>query len=95
MAVTKVIKYVSKDEYMEYAANTDFYKDEFTFRGDIDSIHDLISNKIAHYTNKYGQSEIMRYALVEYVFNRETREFMCFGFDDTDKDGNEDFYCCC
>ena len=97
MTKTTVIQYVTRDEYMEHAISRESYKDAFKrkLKGDYDCIQDMISSTIDYYNDKYGGSEVMRFALVEQVSDGVKRELICYGFDEVDEYGNECFYPCC
>ena len=96
MPITKVIKYITEKEYMNYAVNSDRHKENFTiynntFADKHDTIEDYILTLISHYTNKYGAGRKMKFALIKYIHEGNIQVFASYGY----KDIGYEFYCCC
>ena len=96
MSITKVVKYISEKEYIDYAVNCDRYKDRFakhnnSFADKHSTINEYILALISHYTNKYGAARKMKFALIKYTYEDNVEIFASYGF----KDKGYEFYCCC
>ena len=106
MAQSNIVKYVTQEEYMNFAVNSKKYEERFnlhneTFADKHDTIEEYILALVLHYNRKYGldingkKIRTMRFALVEWIHDGETVTIMSYGFPETSKELKGQFYCCC